>query len=42
MKYNLLVASIREMMERHWDVYTMASRLKVDPALVQVIVDMLT
>lgn len=37
-----LVSAVREMLERHWDVYTMASRLKVDPAIIQQIIDMLT
>jgi hypothetical protein len=41
MRYNLVVASIREMMERNWDVPTMATRLKLDPALVGLIVDIL-
>jgi hypothetical protein len=42
MNYNHLIASVREMLERNWDVYTMASRLKLDPAIVQQILDMLT
>ena len=37
-----IVAAVRELMERHLDVYTIASRLKLDPALVQSIIDMLT
>lgn len=41
MRHNLVVASIREMMERNWDVPTMATRLKLDPAFVQAIVDIL-
>lgn len=35
-----MVMAVREMLERHWDVYTMASRLKIDPATVQAIVDL--
>ena len=37
-----LVTAVKEMMERNWDVYTMASRLKIDVAIVQQIMDMLT
>jgi hypothetical protein len=37
-----IIAAVREMMERHWDVYEIASKLKIDIALVQTIVDMLT
>ena len=34
-----LVAAIREMLERHWDVYEIASKMKIDPILVQSIID---
>mgnify|MGYP003339196469 CR=1 FL=1 len=34
-----LVAAVREMMERHWDVYEIASKMKIDPILVQSIID---
>jgi hypothetical protein len=34
--------AVREMLERHWDVYEIASKLKLDIALVQAIVDLLT
>lgn len=34
-----LVLSVKEMLDRHWDVYTMASRLHMDPVTVQAIVD---
>ena len=34
-----MVMSVREMLERHWDVYSIAARLKIDPATVQAIVD---
>ena len=37
-----IILSVRELLERHWDVYTIASRLKLDPMLVQSIIDMLT
>lgn len=40
MKYTHdMVLAVREMLDRHWDVYAMASRLKMDPATVQVIID---
>ena len=34
-----LVAAIREMLERHWDVYEIATKMKIDPILVQQIID---
>ena len=37
-----LILAVKEMAERHWDVYTVASRLKIDPVIVQQILDMLT
>jgi hypothetical protein len=36
------VMAVREMLERHWDVYEIASKLKLDIALVQAIIDLLT
>lgn len=36
-----LILAVKEMAERHWDIYTIASRLKLDPAIVQQILDML-
>ena len=36
------IMAVREMLERHWDVYEIASKLKLDIALVQAIVDLLT
>ena len=39
---NTIVAAIREMLERHWDVYEMASKLKVNPQVVQAILDLLS
>ena len=37
-----IILSVKELLERHWDVYTIASRLKLDPILVQSIIDMFT
>lgn len=37
-----IIAAVRELLERQLDVYTIASRLKLDPILVQSIIDMLT
>lgn len=37
-----LVQAVREMLERHWDVYTIASRLKIDINLVAEIVRQLS
>ena len=37
-----LILAVQEMLERHWDVYTMAARLKIDPVIVQQIIDILT
>jgi hypothetical protein len=34
-----LVNTVREMLERNWDIYTIASKLKLDPHTVQLIVD---
>lgn len=34
-----MVIAVREMLDRHWDVYAMASRLKMDPVTVQAIID---
>ena len=36
---NDLIAAIREMMERHWDIYSIASKMKIDPIIVQQIID---
>jgi len=38
MNHNLIQA-VREMLERHWDVYEMASKLKLHPHTVQTIID---
>lgn len=34
-----MVLAVREMLERHWDVGSMAARLKIDPYTVQAIID---
>lgn len=34
-----MVLAVREMLERHWDVYTIATRLKLDPHTVQQVID---
>jgi len=37
-----LIASVRELMERHLDVYQIADRIKVDPITVSQVVSMIT
>jgi len=37
-----LVLAVRELLDRHWDVYEIASKIKIDPQLVQAIIDSLT
>lgn len=37
-----IILSVREMLDRHWDVYDIASKLKLDPYTVQAIVDFIT
>lgn len=37
-----LILAVREMLERNWDVYTIASRMKVDPVIIQQIIDLVT
>ena len=34
-----MVLAVREMLDRHWDVASMAARLKIDPHTVQAIID---
>lgn len=34
-----VVAAVREMMERHWDVYEIASKMRMDPATIQAVID---
>lgn len=37
-----IVLAVKEMLERHWDVYQIASRMKMDPILIQQIIDKLS
>ena len=37
-----LIQAVREMLERHWDVYEIATKIKVDPQVVQAIIDLIT
>lgn len=37
-----LILIVREMLDRHWDVYEIASKCKIDVTVVQAIIDMLT
>lgn len=39
MKHHDLVLAVREMLDRNWDVYEMAAKLKIDPYAVQLIID---
>lgn len=41
MKHDIVLA-IREMLDRHWDVVEIATKLKIDVTLVQQVIDMLT
>ena len=41
MRYHDIVMAVRELIERHWDVYQIASRLKLDPVLIKQIIDSL-
>ena len=34
-----LIAEVRAMLERHWDAYEIASKLKLDTATIQAIID---
>ena len=36
-----LVNTVREMLERNWDIYEMAAKLKLHPHTVQMIVDLI-
>lgn len=42
MRYQDIVMAVKEMLERHWDVYQIAARLKIDPIIIQQIIDALT
>ena len=37
-----LMRAVKEMLERHWDVYEIASKMKLDPQVIQTIIDLLT
>lgn len=37
-----LILIVREMLDRHWDVYEIAVKCKIDVTVVQAIIDMLT
>lgn len=34
-----VILAVKEMMERHWDVYQIAARMRMDPATIQAIID---
>lgn len=42
MRYHDLTMAVKEMIERHWDVYQIASKLRIDPIIIQQIIDALT
>ena len=37
-----IVAAVREMLERHWDVYEIASKLNLDISIVKAVIDLIT
>jgi hypothetical protein len=37
-----LVSAVREMLDRHRDIYEIASKIRVDPVVVKNIVDLIT
>jgi hypothetical protein len=37
-----IIMSVKEMLERHWDVAEIAVKLKIDIGVVQAIIDLLT
>ena len=39
---NILINAVREMLDRHWDLYEIAAKLNLDVNLVQQIIDLLT
>jgi hypothetical protein len=39
---NEVINAIREMLDRNWDVYEIASRMKLDVSVVQAIIDLIT
>ena len=40
-KHDIMLA-VKEMLDRHWDVYEIATKLKIDITVVQAIIDLLT
>lgn len=40
-KHSIIMA-VKEMLERHWDVYEISTKLKIDVWIVQAIIDQLT
>lgn len=36
-----LIAAVREMAERHWSAYDIAAKMKMDPATIQAIMDVI-
>ena len=40
--YHDLMMAVKEMLERHYDVYEIASKLNIDPTIIQQIFDILT
>lgn len=34
-----LIGAVREMLERHWNVYEISAKMKIDPATIQAIID---
>ena len=42
MRYHDLVMAVKEMLERHSDVYQIATRLRIDPVIIQQIIDAIT
>lgn len=38
---NTIISAVREMLERHWDVYEIAAKMKMDPATIQALIDII-
>lgn len=38
---NTILSAVREMLDRHWDVYEIAAKLRLDPAYVQAMIDII-
>jgi predicted transcriptional regulator len=41
MKHDIVMA-VKEMLERHWNVYEIATKLKIDISVVQTIINLLS